>query len=551
MLFKFNNQEVKQITFDDNAVNFVTAEILTNGNTNGSVVVWANIPDTPVPSHSSVTTSSVVISWTAVDRANNYTVLLGGSTYSTSSTQITINNLSQNTSFNYQVKANGDGGSSEYSTAKSFTTSQVSLATPSVSTSKTTSSVTLSWSAISNATQYRIVFNGTTYTQTGTSRTISGLSHNTTYSWQVRAEDTSGSGSSRYASSSYRTGSTTTSQLPKYPAPVINSVTNHVGGTGNFTVNFNNAAYKSYTIEAEVTSSVLNLTKTYTQNYSSSSASTQNFVKDLWSDFGGLSVQVKLRFKNISNYRDSDYSNIANGKVPIKKPDLVIVPGENLVRLSHPEVPNHGRTTVFARFGRSTTSDSWNDEDNWLQWNPTTLQGASSDASDFSVEATYAELRQRDANFNPWYFQGKFTVESGELPNTFYGDFANIIAVNTIPSQEITIHGYVSDDGDDYQSIYYTAQKTETVILYESNINRGTFEMKAGTWVVYLDNGDDYKRNNHLSDYGLPSSHQYYIANNVTNVGYLDAPKFQGLDSGTFSNVGVQIARIRDDRDGD
>ena len=395
------------------------------------------------------------------------------------------------------------------------------------------------------------MFNGTTYTQTGTSRTISGLSHNTTYSWQVRAEDTSGSGSSRYASSSYRTGSTTTSQLPKYPAPVINSVTNHVGGTGNFTVNFNNAAYKSYTIEAEVTSSVLNLTKTYTQNYSSSSASTQNFVKDLWSDFGGLSVQVKLRFKNISNYRDSDYSNIANGKVPIKKPDLVIVPGENLVRLSHPEVPNHGRTTVFARFGRSTTSDSWNDEDNWLQWNPTTLQGASSDASDFSVEATYAELRQRDANFNPWYFQGKFTVESGELPNTFYGDFANIIAVNTIPSQEITIHGYVSDDGDDYQSIYYTAQKTETVILYESNINRGTFEMKAGTWVVYLDNGDDYKRNNHLSDYGLPSSHQYYIANNVTNVGYLDAPKFQGLDSGTFSNVGVQIARIRDDRDGD
>ena len=118
MSFTFNGQDVSRVKFNGNAVNFI--------NLNG-VRVWANIPEVPAPNHSSVTTSSVVISWSAVDRANDYTVLLGGSTYTTSNTQITISDLSHNTSFNYQVKANGDGGSSEYSTAKSFTTSQLSL----------------------------------------------------------------------------------------------------------------------------------------------------------------------------------------------------------------------------------------------------------------------------------------------------------------------------------------------------------------------------------------------------------------------------------------
>ena len=220
MLFNFDDQEVKQVTFNGNAVNFI--------NLNGTQV-WANIPDVPIPSHSAVTTSSVVISWTAVDRANDYTILLGGSTYPTTNTQITINNLSHNTSFNYQVKANGDGGSSEYSAVKSFKTSQEALATPSVSTSQSTSSVTLSWSAIPNATQYSITFGGATSTQSGTSKTFSGLTQNTGFDWQVRAEDTSGSGSSKYADSSYDTGNAKTSQETlATPSPSATSTTTSI-----------------------------------------------------------------------------------------------------------------------------------------------------------------------------------------------------------------------------------------------------------------------------------------------------------------------------------
>ena len=145
--------------------------------------------------------------------------MFNGTTYTQTGTSKTISGLSHNTSYSWQVRAEdtSGSGSSRYANSSyasgSTTTTQSALSTPSVSTSKTTNSITLSWSALSNATQYRIIFNGTTYTQTGTSKTISNLMHNSTFDWQVRAEDTSGSGSSRYANSSYASGSTTTTHI--------------------------------------------------------------------------------------------------------------------------------------------------------------------------------------------------------------------------------------------------------------------------------------------------------------------------------------------------
>ena len=58
--------------------------------------------------------------------------------------------------------------------------------------SATPSSATISWGAVSGATGYDLKFNGSVYSQTGTSKTISGLQPDTTYRFQVRAKNAAG-----------------------------------------------------------------------------------------------------------------------------------------------------------------------------------------------------------------------------------------------------------------------------------------------------------------------------------------------------------------------
>ena len=78
--------------------------------------------------------------------------------------------------------------------------------------------------------------------------------------------------------------------------------------------------------------------------------------------------------------------------------------------------------------------------------------------------------------------------------------------------------------------------------------------MRAGTWVVFLDNGYDDELNltKHLNYYNLPSNQQYYIAS-ILSMGNRNVrpPQFRGLTSNVLSNVGVLIADIDDNDDGD
>lgn len=146
-----------------------------------------------------------------------------------------------------------------------------------------------------------------------------------------------------------------------------------------------------------------------------------------------------------------------------------------------------------------------------------------------------------------------YGVASG-VPSSGTIDFNSLRGKSNLPPQSITIHGYITDDEDDYNSIFYTAQNTETIRLLESGISTGTFEMRAGTWVVFLDNGYDDQLNltKHLNYYNLPSNQQYYIAS-ILSMGNrnLRPPQFRGLTSNVLSNVGVLIASIDDNDDGD
>jgi len=161
---------------------------------------------------SSITTTSATVSWGAVSGATSYDLQYtpaGGSTTTTntSATSVNLSGLASATTYNYQVRANCSSGSSAYSTASSFTTgSTASCNTPTglAASAITSSTATVSWTAVSGATsynlQYKLASSGTwtTFNTTGTAVNFTSLAASTSYNAQVQA--VCSSGSSAYSS---------------------------------------------------------------------------------------------------------------------------------------------------------------------------------------------------------------------------------------------------------------------------------------------------------------------------------------------------------------
>ncbi len=168
----------------------------------------------PAPTGLRVTASdedSVSLSWNAVSNAAAYRVdyrkdgtttwILGGYAYSVTSR--TVYGLECNATYEFQVSARGNG--STYSYTYGSPSASVSKKTglcivPAPSGLKVTASddesVSLSWSAVTNAAAYRVEYrkSGSSkwlidgYVYSGTSRTVDGLEcPNTSYDFQVRA----------------------------------------------------------------------------------------------------------------------------------------------------------------------------------------------------------------------------------------------------------------------------------------------------------------------------------------------------------------------------
>ncbi len=150
-------------------------------------------PSMPEEATQTSTENSVTLNWNAVNGADSYDVIFDGQTYHVTRNTITINSLAPNTSYTYRVRANNANGSSEYGPAKTVKTAPTAPAAPNESATK--NSITISWSAVPGAVSYDILFNGTTYRVTGTSRTIEGLSAGQSYSYQIRANNADGSSS--------------------------------------------------------------------------------------------------------------------------------------------------------------------------------------------------------------------------------------------------------------------------------------------------------------------------------------------------------------------
>jgi hypothetical protein len=198
-------------------------------------------------SSSAITASSATVSWTALSGANNNDVdykLNSSGTWinavtATTSTSRSISGLNGSSLYDWRVRANCTGATGAYATAQ-FTTLTPTCGTVTglSSSAITTSSATVSWSALSGANNYDVDYKlnssgtwiNTVTATTSTSRSISGLTASSLYDWRVRANCTGATGS--YAQAQF-----TTSAAPTCPGPLDIS-TNGVY-TGSATIPFN------------------------------------------------------------------------------------------------------------------------------------------------------------------------------------------------------------------------------------------------------------------------------------------------------------------------
>ncbi len=162
---------------------------------------------------SAITTSAATVSWTSLSGANNYDVdykLASSGTWinaatATTATSVNLSGLTENSLYDWRVRANCTGATGDYTQAQ-FTT-QSSTPTCGTVTGLTTSAVTsssaaISWTALSGANNYDVDYklassgtwtNAATAT-TATSVNLSGLTASSLYDWRVRANCTGATG---------------------------------------------------------------------------------------------------------------------------------------------------------------------------------------------------------------------------------------------------------------------------------------------------------------------------------------------------------------------
>jgi hypothetical protein len=173
---------------------------------------------------SGITNTDATVSWTAVSSAISYDVdykeaasatWINAAT-ATTSTSVALAGLTQGTVYDYRVRANCSGGSGNYVAAQFTTTAPCGTVSGLASSAITSSGATVSWSALSGATNYDVDYklntsatwiNAVTGT-TATSRAITGLAASTLYDWRVRANCASGPGA--YAQAQFTTSAVST-----------------------------------------------------------------------------------------------------------------------------------------------------------------------------------------------------------------------------------------------------------------------------------------------------------------------------------------------------
>ena len=183
-------------------------------------------------STTSITTSGMTIGWTAptggVNSTNGYRYYHGTGTTATNNTandtgntSVAMSGLAPNTRYYWTVKAKGDGGDFGAAATQESPYTLPGVPTGLAASSVTSTGMTISWTAPSGgADGYRLYFgtnstvtNNTAYTQSGTSKSFTGLSSSTTYYFAVQADNPDGAYGDLTSTESQATSAGTTLQL--------------------------------------------------------------------------------------------------------------------------------------------------------------------------------------------------------------------------------------------------------------------------------------------------------------------------------------------------
>lgn len=274
---QFNNTS----TFAQDVTLVRNAEV-SNPNTTYTISEWSSYPsntftylglhefnggETPPPTcntpsgfnASNITTSSAYITWND-NGADSYDLRyrIDGSTtwtyQNTSSANYSLSGLNDDTSYEYQVRANCGSISSTYSTSNYFTTDVIIISCNAPSSTQatniTTSSALISWSntgALSYDLQYRETGSGSwnTINTSSTSYNLNGLTPNTNYEYQLRS-NCSGASSGYDLSNSFSTLPTVVNYCASYGQNAseewinrfqlanVNNLSGYDGGYGNY-----------------------------------------------------------------------------------------------------------------------------------------------------------------------------------------------------------------------------------------------------------------------------------------------------------------------------
>ena len=175
---------------------------------------------TPAPTLSR-TTSTITATWAAIANATGYVVSYKTGTDAFTEANVvnptfTLDSLAEGVTYVIKVKAvttNTSYADSGYS-AEGTATTQITLGTPTQTLTKTTNSITATWSAIPNATGYTVAYktgNGdfTEVTTSDPTYTLSGLNEDVTYTIKVKATSTN----DNYVESSYSSESSETTLI--------------------------------------------------------------------------------------------------------------------------------------------------------------------------------------------------------------------------------------------------------------------------------------------------------------------------------------------------
>lgn len=216
-------------------------------NTNFSITTPPLCGDPTGLTTGSITNSSAALSWTAIPNALSYTVEYKLNTAATwtvlsaaqAGTTASLTGLTGATAYNWRVRATCAAGAGNFVQANFTTLVNCGNPTGLTTGSITNTSAALSWTAVANATSYRVEYKtnaAATWTvltaaQAGTTASLTGLVQATAYNWRVQATCPAGTGS--FVQANFSTTS------PSCASALDNATNNTVAGSAVIPFNTN------------------------------------------------------------------------------------------------------------------------------------------------------------------------------------------------------------------------------------------------------------------------------------------------------------------------